>query len=144
MKKLFIFTFIIISFFMMSSCIGAGYSDWSYELPHEFELWHINSKEIKIVYVGDSPLIGTKGEKTLGIPSFVKEFAYNERYICTRNIVNIDENNINNEVYYILDTQNAVTYGPYDNINAFNEAMTEFNIADLGYWKRTSPDPNMN
>ncbi|MBP3360211.1 MAG: DUF3997 domain-containing protein [Clostridia bacterium] len=118
---------------LLTSCAGA--SDWSYKLPNDYEVWRINSKDIIVKYVGD------KAVET-EIPSFVKEFSYDDRYVCTRNIESIDENDIFSEEYYILDTGEQKLYGPYETQEEFKLAIEEMKIS-LVKWYRTSPDPNM-
>lgn len=116
--------------------IGPGRDDWSYKLPNEYEVSKINSNEIIVECVS---VITNNNVK---IPSFVKEFSYNDRFVCTRNILSINENNIFNEAYYILDTKEKVLYGPYDSIIEFKNKLDEFEIV-VEKWYRTSPDPNM-
>lgn len=132
MKKISVFITLILTLFL-TSC--AGVSDWSYKLPNNYEVWRINSTDIIIKYVG---------EKTVEaeIPSFVKEFSYNERYVCTRNVDSISDNNIFDEKYYILDTLEQQLYGPYDTEHEFVTILNELGIS-LTKWYRTSPDPNM-
>ena len=76
------------------------------------------------------------------IPSYIKEFAYDDRYVCTRNVESIDDNNIFSERYYILDTKEQKLNGPYDTQEKFKTAIDEMNVC-LDEWYRTSPDPNM-
>lgn len=86
---------------MLTGC--AGIDDWSYELPNGYEVWRINSNEIIVKCVSDTT-------NNVNIPSFVKEFSYDDRFICTRNVLSINENNIFNEIYYILDTKEKANY----------------------------------
>ena len=118
---------------VLTSC--AGVSDWSYKLPNNYEVWRINSNEIIVKYAGDETV-------NAEIPSFVKEFAYDDRYVCTRNIKSIDENNIFSEEYYILDTEEQKLYGPYATQAEFESVIEKMKIS-LVKWYRTSPDPNM-
>ncbi len=131
MKRIF---FVIAVLLMTTSCTGIN--DWSFTLPNGFEIWHINSKEIKIVCTDDN--------SEVEIPSFIKEFAYDSQYVFTRNVEDIDSNNIFNEKYYILDTQNRVLYGAYDKIDDFENALENLQIDFPVNWYRTSPDPNIN
>ncbi len=136
MKKFFILLLIVVSFFL-TSC--AGLSDWSFELPNDYEVWHINSKEIKILYVEGN---GNSGKEV--IPSFVKEFAYDNRYVYTRNIVNITENNILAEQYYFLDTISQIVEGPYDSLDDLKNCATEKGVEIPNRWHRTSQPPGEN
>ena len=118
----------------LTSCVGAG--DWVYQLPNGYEVWHVNSSEILIKYVKDE-------NNADGIPSFVKEFSYDDRYVFSRNISDVENNNIAEEVYYLLDTQEKTTYGPFDTLNELLQVINEQNIEFPKKWFRTSPDPNI-
>ena len=126
--------FVIVSALFLTSCAGNG--DWSYKLPNDFEVWHINSKEIIIKYVGEDIV-------EANIPSFVKEFSYDDRYVFTRNIDNISDDNIFEEKYYVLDTNERKVYGPFDNIEEMQNQAYELQCSIPKKWYRTSPDPNM-
>ena len=126
---------IILVLLVFASCMGPGLNDWSFILPNGFEVCHINSNEILIIQRSSG------GANTIVIPSFVKEFCYNERYVCTRNVDDICENNIFREVYYLLDTLEAEVIGEYDQLGDLESALLDMNITDLGDWLRTSPAP---
>lgn len=132
MKKIVVFVSLVLVLFL-TSC--AGVSDWSYKLPNNYEVWRINSKEIVVKYVGEET---AEAE----IPSFIKEFSYDDRYVCTRNVESVYENDIFSEKYYILDTDEQKLYGPYDTQEEFKYAIEELEIS-LAKWYRTSPDPNL-
>ena len=132
MKKTFVFFNLILVLFL-TSC--AGVSDWSYKLPNNYEVWRINSKEIIIKYVGDETVDAE-------IPSFVKEFSYDDRYVFTRNIDDISRNNIFEETYYALDTENQKVYGPFENIEEMRNQAQKWQCEIPQKWYRTSPDPN--
>ena len=120
--------------FVLTAC--GGTSDWTFELPNGYELWRINSNEVIIKYV--------KSEvDSEGIPSFVKEFAYDNRYVFSRNIKNISSNNILEEMYYILDTQERKIYGPFDSLEEMHKKTDELNVELPDKWYRTSPDSNL-
>lgn len=133
MKKTFVFFNLILVLFL-TSC--ADVSDWSYKLPNSYEVWRINSKEIIIKYVGDETADAE-------IPSFVKEFSYDDRYVFTRNIDDISQNNIFKETYYALDTEKQKVYGPFENIEEMQNQAQEWQCEIPQKWYRTSPDPNM-
>lgn len=133
MKK--IITFItLISVLFLSSC--AGVSDWNYELPNDYEVWRVNSEDIIIKYVGEETVEAK-------IPSFVKEFSYDERYVFSRNVEDILSNNIVDETYYVLDTLERKVYGPFDSVEELQKKALELNVEIPKKWYRTSPDPNL-
>lgn len=132
--------------FMIGSCttlaillssIGPGSLDWEYKLPNGYEMWRINSNNIVIQYTDDSA-------NKDAIPSFIKEFSYDKRYVFSRNINNISNNDIFEEVYYILDTEKNKVLGPWGSIEELKSQCVELGIELPLKWYRTSPDPNMN
>ena len=135
MKKLSIFSLMIILCISLMSCSGTG--DWSFELPNNYEMWHINSNDIHIKYIGDNITNGSE------IPNFIKEFAYNERYVFTRNVKDIKSNNILEEVYYILDTQEQKICGEYNSVGELYNGANFLGIEIPETWYRTNPDPNI-
>ena len=79
-------TIILIVVIMLSGC--AGTSDWSYELPNNYEVWRINSDGIIIKNLNTQNNVDK-------ISGFIKEFSYDTRYVFTRNvesIIYIDKN----------------------------------------------------
>lgn len=133
-KVLFIFIISLVMLLWLTSCAGTG--DWTYRLPNDYEVWHVNSGEILIKSVN----LENSGEK---IPSFVKEFSYNERYVFSRNVEEISKNNIFDEIYYALDTQEKKVYGPFENIYELQKQAEEWGGKLPEKWYRTSPDPNI-
>ena len=131
MKKYIILSVVI--FILLTGC--AGIDDWLYELPNGYEVWRINSNEIIVKCVSDTT-------NNVNIPSFVKEFSYDDRFIYTRNVLSINENNIFNEIYYILDTKEKALHGLFGSIEEFKNKLNEFEIV-AEKWYRTSPDPNI-
>lgn len=122
---------------ILLSSIGPGSLDWEYKLPNGYEMWRINSNNIVIQYTDDSA-------NKDAIPSFIKEFSYDERYVFSRNINNISNNDIFEEVYYILDTEKNKVLGPLGSIEELKSQCVELGIELPLKWYRTSPDPNMN
>ena len=122
---------------ILLSSIGPGSLDWEYKLPNGYEIWRINSNNIVIQHTDDSA-------NKDAIPSFIKEFSYDKRYVFSRNINNISNNDIFEEVYYILDTEKNKVLGPLGSIEELKSQCVELGIELPLKWYRTSPDPNMN
>jgi len=80
--------------------------------------------------------------ETLAGASRQRAFSYDDRFIYTRNVLSINENNIFNEIYYILDTKEKALHGPFGSIEEFKNKLNEFEIVAEN-WYRTSPDPNI-
>ncbi|WP_308698916.1 DUF3997 domain-containing protein [uncultured Thomasclavelia sp.] len=131
MKKI---SFLILILLILTSCTGTN--DWKFSLPNGYEVWRINSSEIKVVSINNNV-----GKEI--IPSFVKEFAYDSQYVFTRNIDNISTNNIFNEEFYILDTKSGMLYGPYNDMEDLRSNIEKLKIELPINWYRTSPDPNI-
>ncbi len=134
MKKVVSLISFLVVIIFISSCAGTG--DWIFELPNDYEVWHINSREILIKCTD----LENPGDK---IPSFVKEFSYDDRYVFSRNIDSVSSNNVLNETYYTLDTLEKKVYGPFESIEELQKQADEWNVEIPERWYRTSPDPNM-
>ena len=134
MRKFSILIGVFAMVLFLTSC--AGTSDWSYKLPNKYEVWHINSNEILIKCVD----LEESGEK---IPSFVKEFSYDERYVFSRNVEDVVSNNIVDETYYALDTLERKVYGPFNSVEELQKKALELDVEIPKKWYRTSPDPNL-
>lgn len=132
MKRIYKIVQIIVLIALLTSCAGTG--DWSFELSNGYEVWHINSDEILVVYTGED-------QNAAEIPGFVKEFAYNDRYVFTRNVKDIKQNNILDEVYYILDMQEKTLYGPIGSLEELTSKTESLEIKMPTVWHRTSPSP---
>ena len=130
MKKIIMVSIVVL---FLTGC--AGVSDWSYQLPNNYEVWKINSENIIIKNMNTQNNVDE-------ISGFVKEFSYDLRYVLTRNIENISNNNILDEVYYVLDTKENKVYGPFDSIKELQGRVEEWSIKVPEKWYRTSPDPN--
>ncbi len=131
MKKIIMVSILVLS---LTGC--AGVSDWSYQLPNNYEVWRINSEDIIIKNMNTQNNVDE-------ISGFVKEFSYDSRYVFTRNIENISDNNILDEVYYILDTKENKVYGSFDSIEELQDQAEEMAVKIPEKWYRTSPDPNI-
>lgn len=131
-NKIIIIVSFLLSLLYLSSCMGT--LDWSYALPNGYELTHVNSVTILVSHTEEDFQVD-------GIPSFIKEFAYDDRYVFTRNVVSIDDNNIFNELYYVLDTKERKTYGPFENLEILKTETENLKIEIPKRWYRTSPDP---
>ena len=132
MKKILI-TFLVI--FVLTGC-GAGVSDWSYKLPNNYEVWRINSNSIIIKDMSSQKNVNE-------ISGFVKEFSYDARYVFTRNVESIEDNNVFDEKYYILDTEEKKVYDSCDSADELRNLAKNLEIELPTKWYRTSPDPNM-
>lgn len=132
MKKILILFFVA---FVLTGCVS-GVSDWNYHLPNNYEVWRINSNSI---IIKDMSLQKNVSE----IPGFVKEFSYNARYVFTRNVESIEDNNVFDEKYYVLDTEEKKVYDACSSIEELKDLAVNLEIELPTKWYRTSPDPNM-
>lgn len=131
MKKIIMLLLVCVA---LTGC-GAGVSDWSYQLPNNYEVWRINSDSIIIKDMETQKNV----DEIIG---FVKEFSYDSRYVFTRNVESISINNIFDEKYYVLDTKEKKVYDSCDSISELTELAEELEIKVPTKWYRTSPDPN--
>ena len=122
--------------FILTGC-GAGVSDWSYQLPNNYEVWRINSNSIIIKDMSSQKNVSE-------ISGFVKEFSYDARYVFTRNVESIEDNNVFDEKYYILDTEEKKIFDVCDSVDELKNLAEDLEIELPTKWYRTSPDPNMN
>lgn len=132
MKKTLLVASLLI-LFCMNSC--AGISDWDYSLPGGYAIWRINSSRIVIRNIDAKKDIDE-------ISGFIKEFSYDSRYVFTRNVDSIEDNNIFREKYYIFDTEENVVYDVCNSTEELKELVLNLGIDIPVKWYRTSPDPN--
>lgn len=133
-------SFVLILCFLAISCmVGPGLNDWTYPLPNEYEMYHINSKTILI-----TPLYKDKNpdSELIGIPAHIVSFCLNSRFVCAKTINT--ENEPRDDVavsYYILDTLNQKVYGPFSSEQKYLSNVDALAITGLGEWIATSPAP---
>ncbi len=113
----------------LTSCIGPGQNDWSYELPNDYAVWHVNADKINIVYTGN----GSADE----ILSFVNEFAYDDRYVFAKS-----EKDTSNEICYILDTTERKMVKSFETLDEMVLYCEKHDIEAPDFWYETSADPN--
>lgn len=145
MKKVYFILALILVMTLITSC-GAGMSDWKLILPNNYEMWHINSKEIIIGYKDtESSLTTGRDGTTIGIKADVVEVCFNDRYVGAKQIdVQQDlkqEIDTSNPRYYLLDTLKREVYGPFTTINQFNKKCSELGVYHLSKWEKTRPAP---
>ena len=76
------------------------------------------------------------------ICGFIKEFSYDSRYVFTRNVDSIEENNILQEKYYIFDTTENRAYDACSSTEELERLAQSLGIEIPSTWYRTSPDPS--
>lgn len=142
MKKGFILGFAALLSLFISACASGSNqvynNDWSYILPNDYEIWHVNARKI---------VCGKKeGEFALGphvAGDYITEFCYNNQFVCLKCVVPPEDItvpiNLENPDYYIIDTVTDTTYGPLCEAT-FLEKIRK--ITDLSDWESTTPHPN--
>jgi hypothetical protein len=136
------FLILFIYFQLFFSCVGLN--DWRYKIINNYEIWHINSNEIVIGYVKDNGNSLTIHENSkadgrlIGIPPKVIEFCNNEKYICAKVVLKkdwvVNEENYNDILYYVVDTEEKIVFGPLDE-EKYNEKINDLLIKNLSEWK---------
>ncbi|MEL3912445.1 DUF3997 domain-containing protein [Treponema pedis] len=122
---------ILLVFFLalLTSC--PGLLDWSYVLVNGYEVWHINSDDIHIGFTEDGSTLKTYlDDKLIGVPPYVTAVWHDDRYIIARHISHDDvadykEGKTVTEDYYLVDSKEKKSFGPYKDIN---ELFIETNI----------------
>ncbi|MBQ8164471.1 MAG: DUF3997 domain-containing protein [Clostridia bacterium] len=96
------------TFFSLDSQIGNN--DWSYKLPNDYEIWHVNSRKIVCGKKASEHSLSNVGG------DYVVEFCHNDQYICLKCAdasedfsKNIDETSYQ---FYIINTINDEVDGP--------------------------------
>ena len=117
---------IILLLIVIFSLAGVKQNDWYYKLNNNYEIWHINTKEIVLGKRDDSILTDTIGDS-------ITEFKYNETFVIIKSLNN------NKEVYYIVNMADDTTYGPY-NKEEYQNKEKELNI-NINNWIKTKPAP---
>ena len=114
-----ILLFTLVQIFLLSSC--AGTSDWSFsDLPGDYEIWRINSKEIVLVKKTDDVL----GESV--VDAYVSKVAWDDNFILAQQESNAD-NTSNTVSFYIVDVNSENIYGPLTE-DEFNELAKQIQV----------------
>ena len=67
-----------------------GNNDWSYELPNEYTIWHVNSRSI---ICGKKH---TENSITNVVEDDIVKFCYNDRYVCMQYV------DVSDDLWYAL------------------------------------------
>ena len=122
--------------------IGCGVktikNDWSYEFPHEYFLWHINSR--KIVFGKKQ----TENSIKNIVEDHVIRFCYNDQYVCLQ-CVEVSENVLeeideSNPKFYVIDLLNETVDGPLEK-NEYEKKLNVLYVDNLSMWIPTKPKP---
>lgn len=124
-------TIFFFSVFFATAC-GAGLGDWEVELPNNYRVIHLNSQDIRISYDDKDG-----SSEKVKINSFIKEFAFDDRYVYARTIESILNNDISSEKYYVVDTLKDKLYGPFDSLGVFEDFIGTNDLQPLYSWKTT-------
>ncbi len=125
---------------LCSGCAAiAGMGDWEYELPNQFAIWRINSRNI---------VLNDMSEKQKGTPidGYIISFCAGERFVGIKRAVSVPKD-LEEEIdrtryhFYLVDTLLRRCYGPYTSNTAYDAACKDLGAADLGKWLDTVPAP---
>lgn len=118
---------------LISAC---GTQDWiDDDLPGNFELWRINSKNISLCKDNGD---GTTAEIIVG--PYISSFAYNDDYIFLQQVDNLGDSKPNKDImpnYYLLVIESESLLGPMNKAE-FDMSCTELGIEELPSWSDTS------
>ena len=124
---------------------AAGLGDWRFHgLPGNWEVWRLNSRQIKILYV--KPGIYIRSSSV--VEDYVSYVAWTEDFIFAQQVTLPEEWETRDGVdglapaYYIVDVKTRLTHGPYDSEADFLAACEELNTGPLPDWVRTTELPD--
>lgn len=130
---------LIVVYTLFNSDAQIGNNDWSYSLPNNYEIWHINSEQI---VCGKKTSEHSIGENVGGY--YVSEFCYDDKYICLQCIPTYGEASDNTTKsqtdFYIIDSSTDKEYGPFTQTE-FEDKLEELNLTNLCAWIKTKPRP---
>jgi len=169
MKKLLLtITAVVIFLFSATGCIGPGLNDWQYDLPNGYRVTRTNPRGVGIGFPGvkseEPPLGAWDGEST------VVQFCYNDRFVGAQTILQahfyiyhaeyfseggtlINKPQVKNEEslpqtkeevpvnYFIIDTLEKITYGPYATEEEYIAQLEELGVAEME-WIGTYHEPD--
>lgn len=119
-------SFIIITMLSLSSCIGAGLSDWSYRINDSYEISRANSEQIYL----------NKTDGHIVVSEYISEFCYNDKFVCVKRII---YNNPDIPAqYFIVDMDTDEVYGPFISQDDFNNEKERVGVGALNDWISTN------
>lgn len=115
-----------------------GNSDWSYDLPNDYAIWHVNSRNIVCGKKRTPHSISDVGG------TYVTQFCYNSQYVCLQ-CADVpsdlsEEIDTSNPDYYIIDTNTDAVNGPLKK-EAFEELLDSMDPEEFTPWIQTKPMP---
>ncbi len=130
----YILSYAVVFLFAVSGKSMTG--DWFYDLPNDYAIWRVNSREI---------LVGVESEHSLEhtLERYVSSFCYNGQWIGLQ-CVDVPEDlqeeiNFSQPDYYLINMYTHEITGPMT-LEAYREATVNF--ADMTDWIATVPAPD--
>ena len=123
--------------------VKVNQANWIYRLPNSYRLRQVSKKEIIL----ERPL---QDAQEPVLPDCIAEFCHNDRYICLQTgIPRKKKKRAREEVsdvmhhaeYYIVDTEQNLTYGPFSRWNLLVECSA-LCVGELEDWIPTMPRPH--
>lgn len=144
MKKYLVIGVLIIVTLLMGACSIFDFNsktsnnDWSYALPNDYVIWHINSRRIVCGKRSTEQSIANVGG------NYVVKFCYNNQFICLQ-CVDVPDNlsesiDESNPQFYIINTVNDEIFGPLSK-GEYLEKTSDMNFDNLSSWISTKPRP---
>lgn len=128
MKKILILVVAFLSL-LLTGCFGPGTQDWTYDITDEYSIIRSNTQNIVL----------TKNNTEV-IPTYVKEFAFTDKYILVKR-TNIENDKPSEKIanYYIVNIENSDII-KIDDKTSFDNNIGKLNIQKLN-WIKTYPRP---
>ena len=112
-------------------------NDWSYSLPNNYAIWHINVRSIVLMCIEQE-------RTTTIIGGYISEFAYNENYVVLKQVDSsfdlTQPLDISNPKYYIINTIEQITEGPFSE-DQYCDNIQQIDNKNLSVWIKTYPRP---
>lgn len=133
---------VCLAFLLLTACVD-GRGDWAYDLPNGYQVFRVNSKQIKLTGP-DHCVTGQDGKTWITedyIGSFVSAFCYDERYVGVQQInaslnapLSLPDRLISEPWFYLLDTSTGAVIGPMASPEEFQAECEARQITDLCPW----------
>ncbi len=113
--------------------LGPGMSDWTYKLPYDYEIEHINANMIVL----------SNKDREIVVNNSIELFKESENYICLmckNNNMETDTVTEYNNVFYLLKFSSGELVGPMD-ITECNYQIELLEDEEFSGWIKTNPAP---
>lgn len=132
-----IFAIVLLLLFCTAIFCGCGISDGVYHLTKEYYIIRVNANCIRLATLSN-PELDTYSTYISNF--YITNFCYNDRYIgligvATEEAFASDEEKEQNaRIYYLVDSNYGVVYGPFQTKAEYLDQCDALEIAEVGEW----------